>query len=141
MHTPTEKVGSFQPFLIAKAIGSNNSSSSSVESWPAPAPKPNPLVLKRSSTGSSSPLLQPDRLFTSASDTPFQSPVQESAFAVPRPVAVAGASSPWAPPTQDSDASVLRRSAVVQPEIKFTRPPFFAEKRSARHPWQLSRSC
>jgi hypothetical protein len=140
MQLPTAKNGFLKFFLPATAGGSVNASSDVAKSWPAPARKHSGLVLKSSVAGRSDRLAQSGNPPAWSSAMPFPAPVQEDAFAVPRPAIVPGASSPWASSLQKYEALIQRRSAAAVTEAEFSRP-LFGEKLSARHPGGLCRSC
>ncbi|MEO6994646.1 MAG: hypothetical protein ABI273_13625 [Lacunisphaera sp.] len=140
MQLPTTKGRFLQFFRSTKASDATQTSSDSAKSWPAPARKANGLALKRPSVGVSSLLVRAESSSPWSSAAPFSAPVQDDAFALPRPVTVALGSSPWAASAQKSSAPMLRSTAPVRAEVEFSRP-LFLEKKSARHPGGLCRSC
>lgn len=140
MQLPTAKNGFLKFFLPAIAGGSVQASPDAAKSWPAPARKHSGLVLKKSVADRSDLLAQSDHPPAWSSAAPFPVPVQEDAFAVPRPATVPGVSLPWAPSLQKYEALIQRRSAAAVPEAEFPRP-LFGEKLSARHPGGLCRTC
>jgi hypothetical protein len=140
MQLPTAKDRLLQFLRLTKAGDASPASFDSARSWPAPGRKSNELVLKRSPGGVVTLMAQAESSPAWPGAAPFPAPIQEDAFAMPRPVTVVAGSSPWPAADAQKSATMLRAAAPVRAEIEFSRPPFL-EKKSARHPGGLCRSC
>jgi len=138
MQLPTVKDRFLQLLRPAKAGDANDTSSHSAQSWPAPASKPSALVLKKPPVVATDFPAPPGRPMARVSVAPFPAPARADAFELPRPAMAVGASSPWFPRAPKSDA--LTRAATVSAGGEFPRPNF-GEKKSARHPGGLCRTC
>ena len=139
MHTLTKKSDFLQFFRSTVAGGAYDSDSS--QAWPAPSKKVDALVLRKSATLPPDTFAQSVNPVVLSSAAPFPTPVRESAFELPRPAVVPGASAAWAPTLRKSPAAVLEGGASgARADVEFSRPPRFTEKLSMRH-GQFCRSC